>query len=187
MGRKLEEMCGKLGGYGKENQAQFMAGDYSCAPEEDVEYLKLAVEFDRMEYQWRQYVASIRAELEELRPLDMFNIRSASRDSEPIHSWFGLTYANYLVLPRSALQSMPHGWQERFVMCLEELNYAFSQYNHADSFKVMYRAQAQDDRGRFATDPFPHYQRGRTFVPNLLQRERPSLAIVSGGQETPDQ
>jgi len=24
-----------------------------------------------------------------------------------IHTWFGLTYANYLVLPRTLLQSMP--------------------------------------------------------------------------------
>lgn len=42
-----------------------------------------------------------------------------------IHTWFNLTYANYLVVPRSVLQSMPEDWQHRFVACLREMEDAF--------------------------------------------------------------
>jgi hypothetical protein len=38
-----------------------------------------------------------------------------------IHEFFGLTYANYLVVNRSPLQSMPDEWQDKFVTLLEEL------------------------------------------------------------------
>lgn len=46
-------------------------------------------------------------------------------EMEAIHTWFSLTYANYLVLPRSVLQSMPDEWQQRFVGTLNELDEAF--------------------------------------------------------------
>lgn len=46
-------------------------------------------------------------------------------EHEAIHTWFNLTYANYLVVPRSVLQSMPDEWQQRFVGCLEEMGTAF--------------------------------------------------------------
>jgi hypothetical protein len=46
-------------------------------------------------------------------------------DSEPIHLWFSLSYANYLVLPRSVLQSMPQPWQARFCELLSEMDDAF--------------------------------------------------------------
>jgi hypothetical protein len=48
-----------------------------------------------------------------------------AEESEPIHAWFGLTYANYLVLPRSVLQSMPVEWQRDFVRRLKELDETF--------------------------------------------------------------
>ena len=44
---------------------------------------------------------------------------------EPIHEWFELSYSNYLVIPRSVLQSMPVEWQDRFVAALEEMGKAF--------------------------------------------------------------
>jgi hypothetical protein len=53
-----------------------------------------------------------------------------------IHTWFGLTYSNYLVLPRTLLQSMPRGWQERFVVMLEELQAAFAHIETAECYKV---------------------------------------------------
>lgn len=43
-------------------------------------------------------------------------------DPEPVHTWFELSYARYLSIPRSVLQSMPIKWQRRFVMCLNELD-----------------------------------------------------------------
>lgn len=79
---------------------------------------------------------------------------------EAVHGWFGLTYANYLVLPRTLLQSMPDEWQGRFVACLEELDAAFAHLDHAD-----YAVQARDPlTGRYIADPIPHYNRGREHV-----------------------
>lgn len=54
----------------------------------------------------------------------------------PIHTHFGLSYANYLTLPRTLLQSMPIGWQERFVACLDELATAFRHVPQAEAYEV---------------------------------------------------
>ena len=86
------------------------------------------------------------------------------RESEPIHCWFELTYANYLVLPRSLLQSMPEDWQARFVAMLEELNDA---YSHLDWPSYIVTARRE---GRFIRDPIPHYDRGRTYVEPRVTR-----------------
>lgn len=41
-------------------------------------------------------------------------LRAAERATNgPIHGFFGLSYSNYLVLPRTLMQSMPVAWQER--------------------------------------------------------------------------
>lgn len=40
--------------------------------------------------------------------------------SLPIHGFFSLSYASWLVLPRLALQEMPPDWQARFVALMEE-------------------------------------------------------------------
>ena len=42
-------------------------------------------------------------------------------EDDYIHNWFGLSYANYLVLPRSILQSMDAEWQKKLVNLLNEL------------------------------------------------------------------
>jgi hypothetical protein len=85
-------------------------------------------------------------------------------EREAIHAWFGLTYANYLVVPRSVLQSMPDEWQTRFVTCLNEMHDA---YGHLDWPE--YRVNAVDSRGRFKRDAIPHYNRGRTRLePDVL-------------------
>ncbi len=49
-------------------------------------------------------------------------VKNDNGDKDYIHQWFGLSYANYLTLPRSILQSMPEEWQKRFVECLYELD-----------------------------------------------------------------
>lgn len=46
-------------------------------------------------------------------------------DDGDVHDWFSLTYANYLVMPRAVLQSMPLEWQARFVKCLLEMEKSF--------------------------------------------------------------
>lgn len=47
------------------------------------------------------------------------------RTSGPVHGWFGLTYANFAVVHRARLQSMPVEWQQRYVDLMEELSAAY--------------------------------------------------------------
>ncbi|MFD7922465.1 hypothetical protein ACFV3R_24975 [Streptomyces sp. NPDC059740] len=54
----------------------------------------------------------------------------------PIHTWFGLSYSNYAVLPRTLLQSMPTDWQQRMVACLNELDDAFQHIPQAEAYEV---------------------------------------------------
>lgn len=54
----------------------------------------------------------------------------------PVHTWFGLSYSNYQVLPRTLMQSMPVQWQERMVACLEELHAAFAHIEQPDTYQV---------------------------------------------------
>jgi hypothetical protein len=86
---------------------------------------------------------------------------SAAESSEPIHNWFELTYANYLVLPRSFLQSMPVEWQQKFVALLEQS----AEVARASGISCPeYRVQAVARNGKFMKDPVPHYNRGRTVL-----------------------
>ena len=73
-----------------------------------------------------------------------------------IHGWFGLTYASYLVIPRSVMQSMPAEWQHKFVELLEECE---EQYDTPD-----YTVYRRDKNGRFIHDEFRDYERGRRFI-----------------------
>jgi len=54
----------------------------------------------------------------------------------PVHTWFGLSYTNYAVLPRTLMQSMPISWQDRMVACLEELTDAFAHIPQAEVYEV---------------------------------------------------
>jgi hypothetical protein len=54
----------------------------------------------------------------------------------PIHDWFGLSYCNYQVLPRTLMQSMPIDWQQRMVACLAELRDAFRHIEQAEAYDV---------------------------------------------------
>lgn len=57
-------------------------------------------------------------------------------EPEAIHGHFGLSYANYLVLPRTFLQSMGDEWQTKFVALLDELHEAFQHVPQADRYRV---------------------------------------------------
>lgn len=57
-------------------------------------------------------------------------------EPEPIHAHFGLTYANYLVMPRTLLQSMPVEWQRPFVALLEQFDAAFAHVERARCYDV---------------------------------------------------
>ena len=85
-----------------------------------------------------------------------------------VHTWFGLTYSNYLVLPRTLMQSMPAHWQRHMVNALRALEDAYRHIDHAPSYLV----RARDASGKFIKDPVPHYNRGRTYVaPELIDGE----------------
>lgn len=81
------------------------------------------------------------------------------RDDRTIHEWFSLTYANYLVVPRSVLQSMPEDWQHAFVCLLEQMERRYGHLDWPD-----YDVRCRDGGGRYRADPIPHYNRGRTRI-----------------------
>ncbi|MFF4777652.1 hypothetical protein ACFY05_32975 [Microtetraspora fusca] len=59
-----------------------------------------------------------------------------SHERDAVHAWFGISYSNYLVLPRTLLQSMPDEWQNRFVTCLNQLHDAFNHVEQAECYNV---------------------------------------------------
>jgi hypothetical protein len=81
--------------------------------------------------------------------------------NEPVHRWFELSYSQYLTIPRTALQSMPVGWQQRFVRCLEELDRRIKWRPESGRYWVGLR----DRQGRYVHDPLMDYERGRRRLP----------------------
>ena len=49
---------------------------------------------------------------------------------QPIHDYFGLTYASWLTLPRVLLQEMPFEWQAKFTELLNEYHETFPTTAH---------------------------------------------------------
>lgn len=101
---------------------------------------------------------------------------------EAIHNYFGLSYAQYLTLPRTALQSMPEEWQARFVACLHELDEAFDwKPHHENQFWV----QMRGSKGQFLKlekhEPFMDYKRGRRRV-LCWQEARPCVNCGSNAE-----
>jgi len=81
------------------------------------------------------------------------------QDNEPIHGYFELTYAQYIAIPRSVLQSMPVEWQRRFVECMQELDDTID-------WRQNYLVYLRDNKGRFMNDPLADYNRGRRRIPH---------------------
>lgn len=72
----------------------------------------------------------------------------------PIHDWFGLSYASYLVIPRAVIEQMPTGWQKHFVWMLD-----LADKELLDIPYVRYRIQAVDEStGRIIRDPMAEYR-----------------------------
>lgn len=65
------------------------------------------------------------------RALKRFDRETEQQDG-PVHAFFGLSYSSYQVVPRVLAQSMPHGWQARFVQCMEEMQEAFGHLGDID-------------------------------------------------------
>ena len=84
-----------------------------------------------------------------------------TESDQDVHTFFGLSYANFLVLPRSLLQSMPLEWQERFTAMVEEAWRTIDCPTPPGGWRVL----ALDERGRYLRNPVPHYNRGHTVLP----------------------
>ena len=83
--------------------------------------------------------------------------------AEPVHDWFGLSYCSYLVLPRSALQSMSAEWQRKFIKLVEEITETLEVSDMPN-----YRVNAVDSRGKFVADKFLDYELGRRRIPTKI-------------------
>jgi hypothetical protein len=99
---------------------------------------------------------------ESMRTLGRHLLNLSSRLERPfsadaIHHWFDLSYAQYLTIPRSALQSMPDEWQSEFVALLEELDETIDWRPKEGRYWV----QLKDRKGRYVADPLMDYGRGR--------------------------
>jgi hypothetical protein len=91
--------------------------------------------------------------------IDKHSYRS---ELEPIHTYFELSYAQYIAIPRTVLQSMPVEWQVRFVECMTELDELID-------WRQNYYVYLRDDKGRFTSDPLADYDRGRRQLPYKTQ------------------
>lgn len=95
------------------------------------------------------------------------------RGDDAIHDWFGLTYASYLVMPRSVLQSMPQDWQERFVVMLQKVAERYTYPQQGYRYNVLLRSE---ETGRYSNDPLSRYSRGRRYVePNVSTMYEPAV------------
>lgn len=95
----------------------------------------------------------------------------------PIHNYFELSYAQYLTIPRSALQSMPVEWQRRFVQCLEELDDTIDWRPQNGRYWITLK----NDKGQFVADPLMNYERGRRIIPH----KSAPIARKKGEPDTP--
>jgi len=71
----------------------------------------------------------------------------------PIHHFFGLSYASYLVLPRAVLQSMPVSWQLKLIQILRELDESRGGY-----CQDRYAVNVRGPMGLFQKDPMAEYR-----------------------------
>lgn len=127
--------------------------------------LVIVGEFPRGEWDVMYGFADDLVRLNDLRSLRRALQHDEAVTPEPIHEWFELTYAQYLTIPRSALQSMPTEWQRRFVDCLDELD---ARIDWRPSGGLQYWVQLRDTAtGAFvpiSRDPLMDYARGRRRV-----------------------
>jgi len=85
-------------------------------------------------------------------------------EKEHIHGYFGLSYANYLVIPRLVLQSMPEEWQKQFVFLLEQIPEILGkEWEPEGGYHVM----ALNEDGQKWIDPYSNYERGRRRLEKL--------------------
>jgi hypothetical protein len=82
---------------------------------------------------------------------------------DPIHAWFGLSYANYLVIPRTVLQSLSKETQLALLRALdlvadEEGKNMPEHWPGDANIEVKLK---DPTTGRYMKDPLANYERGR--------------------------
>ena len=89
----------------------------------------------------------------------------------PVHTWFELSYAHYLTVPRSVLQSMPVKWQKRFVECLEQLEETYDWRPEEGRYWV----QLKDGSGRYVHDELMEYRHTGVFRNKNVRGQKEDL------------
>jgi len=74
----------------------------------------------------------------------------------PIHSWFELSYAQFLTVPRLVLESMPLEWQHQMAALLQEMDDTFDWRPKEGRYWV----RLKDAHGRFCDAPLNDYRHG---------------------------
>lgn len=82
---------------------------------------------------------------------------TTGRGADKLHCWFGLSYAQYLTIPRTAMQSMPDEWQGKMAKLLKEMDERIDWYPREGRYWV----QLKDYRGHYVKDSLADYERGR--------------------------
>lgn len=85
-----------------------------------------------------------------------YNGRPCWFDDAPISLWFGLSYANFLTVPRLVMESMPLQWQRTMARLLWEIDDMFDWRPVDGRYMVTYK----HDNGKFGKLPLSDYRRG---------------------------
>ena len=73
-----------------------------------------------------------------------------------LECWFGLSYAQFLTVPRLVLESMPEEWKQKFADLLFEMDATFDWRPEHGQYWV----KLKDDKGRYAEAPLSDYRHG---------------------------
>jgi hypothetical protein len=89
-------------------------------------------------------------------PLDRITLDVIDNSCQPISSWFELSYAQFLTVPRLVMESMPLGWQRKMAALLQEMDDTFDWRPKGGRYWVRLR----DAPGRFTDAPLNDYRHG---------------------------
>ncbi len=86
----------------------------------------------------------------------MIKDKDGNLRESPMHEWFGLTYAQFLTIPRLVIESMSYEWQCEVKKLLEEMDETFD-WRPTDG---RYWVRLKDDKGKFSEAPLDDYRYG---------------------------
>lgn len=103
-----------------------------------------------------------------------------------VHHWFELTYAQYLTVPRSILQSMPYEWQYKFVELLNELDSTFDWRPEESCYRVQLCQEVETEQhetawgwGDAIEDPLMNYRHpNRAYIESLRRNRQVTVGDI---------